>query len=86
MLEDLYKVRARYIEPEALDKMAIPELDFAVSPNDLLYNVIEIKRAKRAMEVGMIGQPKYRDMRRTDFVSELEPTLIMGSLFPMLST
>lgn len=63
VLEDLDKVRARYIDPEALDKMAISELEFAVSPHDLLYNLIEVKRAKRAVQLGMFGQPRYRDMK-----------------------
>lgn len=75
VLEDISKVRARFIDPEGLDKLEIPELEFAVSPHDLLHNVIEVKRAKRAAEWSNIGQPRHRDIR-IDEVSELASMLL----------
>lgn len=75
VLEYVYRVRARYIDPEALDKLEIPELHFTVSPNDILHNVIEVRRAKRAAELNLMGRPPSRDMR-LNLVSELGSLLV----------
>lgn len=71
VLRYLYRVRSRKIDPEALDQIEIPEVDFAVSSNDLLYNVIEVKRARRAIDLGNFDQPRHRD-QRSEVVSDLK--------------
>lgn len=69
VLEYLYKVRAQNIDPEGLDRLEIPELAFAVSPHDLLHNVIEVKRARRAFELSIMDRSNDRDLGLS-FVSE----------------
>lgn len=63
VLEFLLRSRARAIDPETLDKIDNTEHDFVVSPYDLLYNLIEVRRAKRAAELSLITRPLDRDIK-----------------------
>lgn len=76
VIEDLYKVRIRHVDPEAMENFEVSELDFVVSSTDLLHNLIEVRRAKRAHHLAMMGHPSNKNMR-IDKVSELESTLFL---------
>lgn len=71
VLEFLLRSRARTIDAEALEKMETSELEFTVSPNDFLYNIIEARRAKQSIELGQFGRPFRRDAK-IDLVSVLD--------------
>lgn len=65
-------LRTRGLYSKALDGFDTVEFKFSVSPNDFVQNIIEVKRARRAIKLAQAGFPNYRDMQR-DLVSDLSP-------------
>lgn len=72
VIEYLLIVRARGFYPEALDSYMTTEHKMAVSPDDLMKNIIEVKRAKRAKHLAQMGYPFHRNVDVQELVSDLK--------------
>ena len=78
VIDYLMAVQPRQLHPEALDRFETSEFAFRVSPYDLLHNLIEIKRAKRAEILSRIGYPHHQNVSR-DWVCSLEfPAVLLN--------
>ncbi|XP_018494336.1 uncharacterized protein LOC108863996 [Galendromus occidentalis] len=62
IIEALVRVRARGLYPESLDRFEISELGFALSPYDMVHNIIEVRRSKRSLQLAAVGFPFHRNM------------------------
>lgn len=62
VLKSLVRVRVRGVYSESLDNFEISELQFAVSPHDLVHNIVEVKRSKRALNLARVGFPFHRNV------------------------
>lgn len=69
LLSKLMDFEAQTIYPKSLDQHTTTELKFEISPNDLLYNIIEVRRATRGMHLAQIGYPPEPNLPVSDTMS-----------------
>lgn len=65
MLNELLEYEARTVYPQSLDMSTTTELKFEVSSTDLLYNLIEISRANRALLLAHFGYSSDNNLEWT---------------------